>query len=951
LNKAKLWGTKDDLPKRAAISGFGFGGINAHVLLQEYKKEAKQESSTINIEYDDIAIVGIDSRLGPWNDQYDLDKALLFGEAKKTNQPENWWGSDSNNYEGYFINEVNVPLGRYRIPPAELKEMLPQQLLMLEVAANALEDASLSELSKEQQCRTGVFVGIELDLNTTNFHFRWMQKKYACEWLQHLGIQLNDNDLNEWVENLKQVFGPALTANRTMGALGGIVASRIARAFRIGGPSFTISSEETSGLRALESGVHALQQKELDQVIVGAVDLASDIRVVKTNIKQLDNIADAATAFVLKRHEDAVRDGDKVYALIKGIGVASAGGCDDKVDNSAVISAIQNACSEANCHLDDIDFVSYASNDDVVDIPALKKSVNHSFSLGDSGAANGLINLAGSVSALHHCVLPSVRDSRYWLKDKVEGSRKALVNSTSIGGNCVSVVLEQADVDASVKSIEQKVISISTNSKESLINKIKNISFEQNIEDSKEKYRAVLLVKSEKEFKQCCEELITAINNNASIDNGCCFYSAEPVAIKGKVAFVYPGSGNHFYGMGQELGVSFPNVLEKLNRENNKLASQFANGRFWKDQDDENNHGNALSHEEVIFGQVWLGTFVSDVISSFNIKPDAVIGYSLGETAGFFSTRTWKARDEMLNRIQQSTLFTEELAGVCTSVQKAWGTDDSIDWALGVVNASAKKVKTVLEQYERVYLLIINTPNECVLGGDKAELYKAVKELAVHFHPLTGVTTVHCEVAKPVEKAYRDLHIFETTPPKDVTFYSGIRGGAYEVTQDSAADSVLDQALAPFDYTKVINNAYQDGVRLFVEMGPGNSCARMIGQILEGKQHYAKAICVKGQNSIDNTLQTIARLYVEGVDVDFSVLGLELENISNKKEYENYITVKTGGKPFKVPLPPVQKTEVAEQKQVEIKETVSKENKANEVAMPLPMAANGNFQPVIEQMQ
>ena len=55
--------------------------------------------------------------------------------------------------------------------------MLPQQLLMLEVAANALDDAGLSELTSEQQCRTGVFIGIALDLNTTNFHFRWMQKK------------------------------------------------------------------------------------------------------------------------------------------------------------------------------------------------------------------------------------------------------------------------------------------------------------------------------------------------------------------------------------------------------------------------------------------------------------------------------------------------------------------------------------------------------------------------------------------------------------------------------------------------------------------------------------------------------------------------------------------------------------------------------------------------------
>ena len=88
MNKAESWNTKDELPKRAAISGFGFGGINAHVLLQEYKNEENQKSSTINsseinIEYDDIAIVGIDSRLGPWNDQYDLDKALLFCNDKK----------------------------------------------------------------------------------------------------------------------------------------------------------------------------------------------------------------------------------------------------------------------------------------------------------------------------------------------------------------------------------------------------------------------------------------------------------------------------------------------------------------------------------------------------------------------------------------------------------------------------------------------------------------------------------------------------------------------------------------------------------------------------------------------------------------------------------------------------------------------------------------------------
>jgi PfaB family protein len=985
LDKAETWNIKENTPRRAAISGFGFGGINAHVLLQEYLESTeKGTSSTItssasssnthrvgsphvldvhsgsvgdassfsqkNHSFSEdstqhhIAIVGMESRLGPWNDQDAFDNAVLFGADKKTTHPENWWGADSKDYQGYLINEVDIPLGRYRIPPAELKEMLPQQLLMLDVAANALEDANLSELTKEQQYRTGVFIGIALDLNTTNFHFRWMQKKYASGWLKKLGIKLSDSDLSEWIENLKQAFGPALTANRTMGALGGIVASRIARAFRIGGPAFTVSSEETSGLHALESGVRALQQQELDQVIVGSVDLASDIRAVKGYVEQIKPIADGATAFVLKRYDDAIRDGDKVYALIKGIGNASA-----------IVTAIQNACSDAQCHLDSIDAINQSIGTDNIDIPALQNAEWTSFQLGHSGAANGLMSMAAAVSSLHHNILPDQNNikARYWLKDRVKGSRRILSNSTSIDGNAVSVVLEQAhgkkQANVAVNNFASKLISISAADKEELIKRLKQLSFNDNVGVKKEKYRVVLLVSNEQEFNLARSEILSAIENNTSIDNGRCFYSASPLAETGKLAFVYPGSGNHFYGMGQELGVAFPDVLENLNAENEMLASQFAQGRFWKNKNQEDNHGKELSHEEVIFGQVWLGTFVSDVVASFDIKPNAVIGYSLGETAGFFSTRTWKARDEMLKRIQQSTLFTEELAGPCTSVQKAWGTDKPVEWALGVINTSADKVKAVLKGYQHVYLLIINTPNECVIGGDKTELNQAIKELNAQYLPLSGVTTVHCEVAKPVEKAYRDLHIFETTPPEDVTFYSGIRGGAYKVTQDSAADSILDQALEAFDYTKVINSAYEDGVRLFIEMGPGSSCTRMIDQILENKTHYAKAVCVKGQNSIDNVLQILARLYVEGVDVDFS--KLQIQKAKDKTEYKNYISVKTGGESFHVPKPPRRKAEITENKQLEIRQNVVEESAVTENIAPMPIAANGSFQPMIQQMQ
>ncbi len=963
LAKPETWEVKDNAPRRAAISGFGFGGINAHVLLEQYEKDTaiKSTSPVSQIDKADIAIVGMESRLGPWNNQSEFDSAVLFGADKAVTHPTHWWGAETKAYSGHLIDEVIIPLGRYRIPPAELKVMLPQQLLMLEVAANALDDAGLSELTAEQQCRTGVFIGIALDLNTTNFHFRWMQKKYARDWLQSLGITLNEYELNEWLAKLRDACGPALTANRTMGALGGIVASRIARAFRIGGPSFTVSAEETSGLRALESGLRALQQVELDQVIVGSVDLASDLRAVKGHVEnhEQSNIADGATAFILKRHEDAIRDGDKVYSIIKGFGAASAGGCDEKkADISAQVESIQNACLDAQCHLDEIDQLIFSTQEEVLTAsPVLKNIRSNVFPLGHSGAANGLMSVASAVSALHHRLLPAEKDSKvqYWLKDRIKGLRKSLVNATSLDGNSASVLLGEGDAKLISKQETKKLIVVSAKDKQSLVEDINNLSFNDAIQydHTNDKLRVALVVNNQAEFKQACEESIVAIEQNKSIANGRCFYSVDPLAIQGKLAFVYPGSGNHFWGMGRELGVAYPHVLEKLNAENESLASQFAKGRFWQDQNSKLNRDKELSHEEVIFGQVWLGTFVSDVVSDFSIKPDAVIGYSLGETAGLFSTRTWTARDEMLQRIQESILFTEELAGPCTSVQKAWGTNEPIDWALGVINTSADKVKTALENYQHVYLLIINTPNECVIGGDRTELNKAVKALAAQYLPLSGVTTVHCEVAKPVEQSYRDLHIFETTPPDDVVFYSGIRGGTYEVTQDSAADSILDQALAPFDYTKVINSAYEDGVRLFIEMGPGGSCTRMIGQILEGKSHYAKAVCVQGQDSVDNVMQLLARLYAEGVSVDLSQLDRSQE--TNKTEYKNHISVKTGGEPFKVPLPPKSKEEEVASAIVELKQKQTKadvvQHKQQQGINFLPMAANGGLQPIIEQMQ
>ena len=131
---------------------------------------------------------------------------------------------------------------------------------------------------------------------------------------------------------------------------------------------------------------------------------------------------------------------------------------------------------------------------------------------------------------------------------------------------------------------------------------------------------------------------------------------------------------------------------------------------------------------------------------------------------------------------------------------------------------------------------------------------------------------MHCKVAEPVAKAYRDLHLFPVTAPNGITFYSCALGESYQVTTESAADVILGQALGTVDYTKVIEQAYADGVRIFLEMGPGNSCSRMIGSILDGQPHMARAACYPGQKATSLLLRLLANCLAERVPVDLAAL-------------------------------------------------------------------------------
>ncbi len=988
LTGAQPWELRDEqTPRRAAVSAFGFGGINAHVLIEEWTgaesnaghKSPRRRSSNGQRTTDNgqipIAIVGMEACFGPWTDLRRFQERVFGGgpEVEPTFKRD-WFGVDrsgwlkrrgpgADRFKGHYLDDLRIPLNRYRIPPKELEEMLPQQLLMLQVAAGALDDAACATLDG---LRTGAFIGIELDMETNRFHFRWSLLNRARDWAKAQGLSMSEEELARWTGALRESSGPALNANRTMGALGGIVASRLAREFKIGGPCHTISSEEASGMRALEAAVRALQQGELDHALVGAVDLSGDVRAVLSCNPGGETLpGEGAAALVLKRLDDAVRDGDRVYSVIRGMGAASG-------DNACEV-ALRRAHDDARVDPASVECLEMDGRD------AAEAEGVAAFFVGGArkrslklGAAAGQIGRAGAASALASVVKASLAvyqetlpgggapdletlaaDRRFrvsekpqcWLRDRIDGPRRAGVTSRGIGGTCAHVVLEAMEDQESERvpaerrqplGARDEALFVVRGADEPALRS--GLDELREFAEARAQFgiealarawfaakkvgvgdRAVAIVAADaKDIGRLTRDaagLLEGGSNSSGQGGGGrlnggderIFWAPAPLAPEGGVAFVYPGSGNHYPDMGREIGVQWPELLRRQDAENERLASQVVSEMFWNGASMKEINAD---HHAMIFGQVAHGAIVSDLIQACGVKPDHVIGYSLGESAGLFSTRAWTARDEMYRRMVEDDLFTKQLAGPCESVRKVWKLkkDEAVDWKMGVIDRNAVETREALKGRGRVYLLIVNTPNECIVGGQRGAVDALIADLGCNLFPIEGVTTVHCEVAEPVAGAYRDLHVFETRGPEGVRYYSGNQGGEYELSSDAAADSIIGNALHGVDYPKTIERAYANGARIFVEMGPGATCCRMIDQILGDRPHWARSISVPGKDAAGVVLRVLGRLIAEGVggNLDFlyggasCVVGHRALDGSNGTRN---VVVPLGGKAFDPPKP------------------------------------------------
>lgn len=917
--------------RRAGVSAFGFGGINGHVLLEQPPSPsavtlpaAKPPATR------EVVITAIGMSLGQ---DHDLERFLvdrMRDQAAVGPRPSGRWPQEATPLQreldpiwGTFLTELRVQAGEFRVPPKDMPEILLQQSLLLAAAHRA---TAQSTLGPRERCRqSGALIGIALDMETTNFHLRWALPRM----LGRLGVDPQSLEPDQR-RALQDALSRPLDSTRTLGALGSIAASRAAREFSLGGPSYAISCGELSGVRALEIGMRAIASGEMESCLVGAVDLAGDPRSVWADdqrcrfqrgglARPFDHqgggpaVAEGAVALVLKSRQAAEADGDRILAVLEEV-LSTSG-------PRALIRNLQGLATR--CEGKALGFVDVLSRADSGEDrrffghyqqqmrPPLAHQRPTAFgslvgSLGLAGAAAGLLSVASAVMALDSHIVPGVvglqeplepppgsylpREAAYWWHDRGQGPRRAASVGHSSGWDSHAVLLREGGAgprlvgsSSRARALPAQIFLLPPGRADELS------SLAATSEDlpalaqqwwqsvgslSEGSARGAVVARSLAELRTSLQRMQACWDGQApALDGqGGIFFQPQPLA--GQTAWVYPGSGNLYLGMGRELALLFPEVAAALNDE---AEASFQHFTPWltqpfscqREPDWQARALQAIESDPLgpIFSQVTFAMLASRILSQFLPSPQAAIGYSLGETAALFSLGAWKARDEMFERTLASPLFTRQLRGEYETAREVlnWPADQPFRWRVAVVNRAEASVRQLLatRPQEDVFLLIVNTPHECVLGGTAEGIEEVSRTLGCEVFFLEGVPAVHCRLMHPVQESYYQLHCLPTEPPPGIRFYNGHRAQAFSPDRHSAASSITENALHGFSFPRVVEAAYHEGVRHFLEIGPGASCARMIDTVLGQRPHWTRSLSLPRQEGL-GFLRLLASAYVHG---------------------------------------------------------------------------------------
>ncbi|MGL4577569.1 MAG: PfaB family protein [Shewanella xiamenensis] len=372
------------------------------------------------------------------------------------------------------------------------------------------------------------------------------------------------------------------------------------------------------------------------------------------------------------------------------------------------------------------------------------------------------------------------------------------------------------------------------------------------------------------------------------------YFAASPLGDKG-LTFVYPGVGTVYPNMFSDLHGYFPELYRELEREGDLAAmlqaeAIYQGAAYAKTAINVSVKDAAeMSLSQLAISGVGASYLFTQLLTRvFTIQPQLALGYSMGEAAMWASLDIWQTPHALINATQNSAIFNQEISGSLLAVRRDWqlSEDAPLAWNSFLVRASSAEINTLLNDFPRVYLAI-EQGDTCIIAGCEASCLQLLKRLNKRGIASNKVTAMHTPPSQSQHSAiqgFYTLGLKANACETQVRFISAAQQSAVSIDSKSIAKSIADTFCAPLNFTALINTAYQQGARLFVEVGADRQTSTLIDKIgrqlelgADGVQTQeqpilAMACNAKGSDTITSLLKCLAQLISHRVPLSLAPL-------------------------------------------------------------------------------
>ncbi|MBL6449389.1 SDR family oxidoreductase [Fulvivirga sp. 29W222] len=631
----------------------------------------------------------------------------------------------------------------FNISPAEAAEMNPSQKLMMELVWECIENSNATYESITDS-KVGVYIG------------------------------------NIWsdFEHLRKHKHAEVTSHSAVGQSANIIANRISFFYGFSGPSLVVDTGCSSSLVALHLACQSLWDGSIEQSIVGGVNhtLDPDQNILLSKFGGLSAKGKCSTfdagadgfvrgegggIILLKRLSDAERDGDKIYAVIKGTAINN-NGFNENLPATSIkgqLDVLAEAYKDSGIKPGEVHYVETHGTGTPLGDPTETNALGMFFNkkrkrplhvgsvktnIGHLEGAAGIAGLIKAILAINHRQLPKNLNFNKpnpkidfdGLNLKVQATHtewpsakgetlKAGVNSFGWGGTNGHTILEEykpkTNLFNSAKKIHNHkfVLPISARSEKALTDYVKSYTnyLKYSINGAPNEFihtvTATALRKPAFEFSKAFaadskQEMIEKLDeylkspeiNSTSIE-------------KQKVVFVFPGQGSQWIGMGRDLYATEP-IFKKAIDECEAAFSKYCNWSLTAQlkanvstsrMNEINVIQPALCAMQIALARLW---------ESIGLKPDAVTGHSMGEVAAAY--------------ISGSITLDEAARVICTR-SKLMKTVSGKGGAMAVTELTVPEAEEIIKKYTGLSVAVNNSPKSTVIAGDQKIINELLEEL------------------------------------------------------------------------------------------------------------------------------------------------------------------------------------------------------------------------------